>query len=84
MARTGCDICGREVDADEIDPCGHFALDDDGEDCPVAGCDAKLVEFGSVSGGSEQATKGTLDCAVCARGHNVFSRGGSPWDPDTD
>jgi hypothetical protein len=81
MARTSCEICGTEVDDEELDPCGHFTTDDE-EGCPVPGCNAPLVEFGTVSGGSEQATRGDLDCACCAQGHNLFSRNGSPWSLD--
>lgn len=81
MTRTSCEICGDEVDDDEVDPCGHFATDDD-ERCPVPGCGAALIEFGTVSGGMEQATRGDLDCATCASGHNLFSRGGSAWSQD--
>ncbi|MGW5557071.1 hypothetical protein ACWER9_07600 [Micromonospora sp. NPDC003944] len=31
MASESCSICGEEADADEIDPHGHFAGDDDGD-----------------------------------------------------
>lgn len=28
MASTACEICGDEVDENDIDPCGHFNTDD--------------------------------------------------------
>ena len=33
MASQFCPICGEEVDADELDPHGHFDSDDDCASC---------------------------------------------------